>query len=101
LKKPDNLPAKSGQFDRFLHLIYSASTGLWGISISEKMSGDLGPSIGLALFIGMIVISSNISGYLTGEWRSAGNKALKYLFVSIGLIISALSLIGFGNYNLY
>jgi len=36
-------------------LIYSASTGLWGISISEKMLGDLGPSIGWALFIGMIV----------------------------------------------
>lgn len=82
-------------------LIYSASTGLWGISISEKMLGDLGPSIGWALFIGMIVISSNISGYFTGEWKSAGNKALKYLFVSIGLIISALLLIGFGNYNLY
>ena len=82
-------------------VIYSASTSLWGISISEKMLGDLGPSIGWALFIGMIVISSNTSGYLTGEWKSAGNKALKYLFVSIGLIITALFLIGFGNYKLY
>jgi len=82
-------------------LIYSASTSLWGISISEKMLGDLGPSIGWALFIGMIVISSNTSGYLTGEWKSAGNKALRYLFVSIGLIITALFLIGLGNYNLY
>jgi len=82
-------------------LIYSSGTGLWGISISEKMLGDLGPSIGWALFIGMMVISSNTSGYLTGEWKSAGNRAVKYLFVSIGLIISALLLIGSGNYNLY
>jgi len=59
-------------------LVYSASTGLWGISISESMLGDLGPSVGWALFIGMMVISSNISGYLTGEWKSADRKTLKY-----------------------
>lgn len=82
-------------------LLYSSSTGLWGISISESMLGDLGPSVGWALFIGMMVISSNISGYLIGEWKSADNKALKYLFASMGLIISALSLIGYGNYTLY
>jgi len=82
-------------------LLYSASNGLWGISISESMLGKLGPSVGWALFIGMMVISSNISGALTGEWKSAGKRSLKYLFVSIGLIISALLLIGFGNYTLY
>lgn len=82
-------------------LLYSASMGLWGISISESILGNLGPSVGWALFIGMMVISSNISGYLTGEWKSADNKTLKYLFVSIGLIILALLLIGYGNYTLY
>ena len=82
-------------------LVYSASTGLWGISISESMLGDLGPSVGWALFIGMMVISSNISGYLTGEWKSADKKTMRYLFISIGFIISALLLIGYGNYTLY
>lgn len=82
-------------------LIYSASTGLWGISISESMLGKLGPSIGWALFIGMMVISSNVSGYITGEWKSADKKTLKFLYVSIGLIISALMLIGYGNFTLY
>jgi L-rhamnose-H+ transport protein len=82
-------------------LLYSASTGLWGISISESMLGNLGPSVGWALFIGMMVISSNISGYISGEWKSVDKKTLKFLFVSIGLIISALLLIGYGNYTLY
>jgi L-rhamnose-H+ transport protein len=81
-------------------MLYSASTGLWGISISENMLGKLGPSVGWALFIGMMVVSSNISGYISGEWKSADNKTLKYLFVSIGLIITALLLIGYGNYSL-
>lgn len=82
-------------------LLYSASTGLWGISISESMLGKLGPSVGWALFIGMMMISSNITGYLTGEWKSVDNKTIKYLFASIGLIISALLFIGYGNYTLY
>lgn len=81
-------------------LLYSASNGLWGISISASMLGNLGPSVGWALFIGMMVVSSNISGFIAGEWKSVDNKTLKYLFVSIGLIITALLLIGYGNYNL-
>ena len=81
-------------------VFYSTSTGLWGISISESMLGKLGPSVGWALFIGMMVISSNISGYIAGEWKSAGRKSIKYLFLSIGLIVSALLLIGYGNYIL-
>jgi len=84
-----------------MDLIYSASMGMWGISISESMLGKLGPSVGWALFIGMMVISSNISGYLTGEWKSAGRKTLSYLFTSIGIIILALILIGYGDYTLY
>jgi L-rhamnose-H+ transport protein len=82
-------------------LLYSASTGLWGISISESMLGKLGPSVGWALFIGMMVISSNISGYITGEWKSADRKTLAYLSGSIAFIIFALILIGYGNYILY
>ena len=82
-------------------LIYSASTGLWGISISERYVRESRTFSRMGLFIGMMVISSNISGYLTGEWKSADNKTLKYLFISIGLIISALLLIGYGNYTLY
>ena len=82
-------------------LLYSASTGLWGISISESMLGTLGPSVGWALFIGMMVISSNFSGYITGEWKAVSLKTLKYLFAGIGLIILALISIGYGNYTLY
>jgi L-rhamnose-H+ transport protein len=82
-------------------IFYSSGTGLWGISISESMLGSLGPSVGWALFIGMMIISSNISGYVSGEWKSAGRKSMNYLFISVALIISALLLIGYGNYTLY
>jgi L-rhamnose-H+ transport protein len=80
---------------------YSASTGLWGIAISKTMLGRLGPSVGWALFIGMMVISSNVIGFLTGEWKHTNKKSVSFILVSLGLIISALLSIGYGNFKLY
>ena len=80
---------------------YSASTGLWGIAISKSMLGRLGPSVGWALFIGMVVISSNVIGFLTGEWKNANKKSISFILISIGFIVSALLLIGYGNFRLY
>jgi L-rhamnose-H+ transport protein len=71
-------------------ILYSASSGLWGISISESMLGRLGPSIGWGLFIGMMVISSNVCGFLTGEWKNANKKSINFIFISLGLIMLAL-----------
>lgn len=81
-------------------ILYSGSVGLWGISISEKMLGALGPSVGWAMFIGMIVISSNVVGYLTGEWEGADKKAVRFNNIGMGWIILALIMIGLGNYML-
>jgi len=79
-------------------ILYSGSVGLWGISISESMLGGLGLSVGWALFIGMIVVSSNVTGYLAGEWKGADKKAIRMSQISLGWIILALTLIGSGNY---
>lgn len=82
-------------------LLYSGSTGLWGISISEDMLGKLGPSVGWALFIGMIVVSSNVTGFLSGEWKGVDSKAIRFNLFSLWMIILALLLIGYGNYMIY
>lgn len=81
-------------------IFYSASVGLWGIAISEKMLGILGPSIGWSLFIGFMVISSNIGGFIAGEWKQAGRKSIWFIIISLAMIASALLLIGYGNFKL-
>jgi L-rhamnose-H+ transport protein len=68
------------------------------VAISEPMLGKLGPSIGWALFIGAMVISSNIGGFVTGEWKNAGKQPVWIMGCSLMLIMIAMVLIGYGNF---
>lgn len=79
-------------------VMYSGSVALWGVAISESMLGKLGPSIGWALFIGSMVISSNIGGFVTGEWKNAGKQPVRIMGCSLLLMIIAMVLIGYGNF---
>jgi L-rhamnose-H+ transport protein len=80
--------------------MYSGSVALWGISTTGNMLGKLGPSVGWALFIGAIVVSSNIGGFATGEWKYAGGKAWGVMAGGLALILAAMGFIGYGNYLL-
>jgi len=77
---------------------YSGSVILWGISTSENLLGKLGSSIGWALFVGMIVVSSNAGGFITGEWKNSGKKAFGIMLTSLSIIILAMVSIGYGNF---
>ena len=80
--------------------MYSGSVALWGISTAENMLGRMGPSVGWALFIGAIVLSSNIGGFATGEWKEARGKPLRTMVGGLTLMVLAMVFIGYGNYLL-
>lgn len=77
--------------------MYAGSTALWGISTSVTMLGRLGPSVGWALFIGAIAVSSNVGGFLTGEWKDAGRRASRLMVASIAVMVLAMALVAYGN----
>ncbi len=77
--------------------MYAGSTALWGISTSVTMLGRLGPSVGWALFIGAIAVSSNVGGFLTGEWKDAGRKASRLMVAGIAVMVLAMALVAYGN----
>jgi L-rhamnose-H+ transport protein len=81
-------------------LMYSGSTVLWGMSTSVTMLGRLGPSVGWALFIGAIAVSSNIGGFLTGEWKNAGTLASRMMVSGVLAMVVAMVLVGYGNFLL-
>jgi L-rhamnose-H+ transport protein len=77
--------------------MYSGSTVLWGISTSVTMLGRVGPSVGWALFIGAIAVSSNVGGFLTGEWNDAGTRARRTMVSGLVVMVAAMGLVGYGN----
>ena len=79
-------------------LLYSASVALWGMAISPSLLGTLGASVGWALFVGMIVLSSTAAGLLAGEWKQAAPRAFTILAASLACLLLSMILICIGNY---
>jgi len=75
-------------------LLWFGSTVIYG-AVSARMS-SMGPILGWPLFMSIIIITSNVWGLATGEWKGAGSKALTFmllgvLFLILGFITLALA----------
>jgi L-rhamnose-H+ transport protein len=75
-------------------VLWFGSTLIYGASTAELEA--LGPILGWPLFMSSIIITSNVWGFVTGEWKTAGQKALRtmlggILFLILGFISLALS----------
>ena len=53
---------------------------------SARMAG-MGPILGWPLFMSVIIITSNVWGFMTGEWKGAGSKALAVMLGGIFFLI--------------
>ncbi len=61
--------------------------------------GRLGGIVGWPLFMSMSLITSNSLGALTGEWRGAPAKALRFSVAGIAALIVAIVIIASGGQN--
>ena len=64
----------------------------------HALLGPLGVPVGAALFMGMIMVVSNIVGVRTGEWKGVSVKTLRILYTSLFFLVLAMMVIGVGNY---
>jgi L-rhamnose-H+ transport protein len=65
--------------------LWMGSTAIYGVAMSRI--GSMGPVLGWPLFMSVIILVSSGWGFLTGEWKGAGAKAVKIMFVAIALLI--------------
>jgi len=75
-------------------LLWFGSTVIYG-GASARLS-EMGPILGWPLFMSSIIITSNVWGFVTGEWKAAGAKALTTMlggiaFLILGFVTLALS----------
>jgi L-rhamnose-H+ transport protein len=68
---------------------------LYGLGVSRV--GDFGTVLGWPLLMGMIIITSNLAGFLTGEWAGTGRLSRGYLALGMVLIICALGVLALGH----
>jgi len=65
--------------------LWFGSTVIYGV-ITARL-GNMGPILGWPLFMSAIIITSNVWGLATGEWKGSGSKALNSMFASIFFLI--------------
>lgn len=76
--------------------------GFWGSLIffsmaSNKIGGDLAPTVAWPLFMVFIILTSNFWSWKSGEWNNAGGKAMKRMIVSLSLFIIAIIVFSFSS----
>ncbi len=76
-------------------LLWMGAVGLYGWS--SVLLGALGTSVGWALFQIFMVMTANLSGVLTGEWKQAPAAARRGLWAGLALLAAATVVIAAGN----
>ena len=65
--------------------LWMVSVVLYGAATS-RMAG-MGPVLGWALFMSVIIITSNVWGFMTGEWKGVSRRPLTLMLVGISFLI--------------
>lgn len=65
--------------------------------VAAVYMGALGLSVGWGLFQIFNIMSANVSGVLTGEWRTAPSRAQRTLYAGLALLACATVILAAGN----
>lgn len=86
-----------------LYWILAAAMGLLWIAgfvcyaPGARMLGPLGPSVGWAIMLSVMVITANLGGFFTGEWKDAPRKAHAFLLSGVIALLVAIGVVGYAN----
>ena len=77
-------------------IFWFGGQSLYGVGISRM--GQLGVVIGWPLLMGMIIVTSNTAGILTGEWSGVPSATRRYLGAGMVLILAALGVLAMAQH---
>jgi L-rhamnose-H+ transport protein len=72
-------------FGAIMGSLWMGSTVIYGAATS-RMAG-MGPILGWPLFMSVIIITSNVWGFMTGEWKGVSRRPLTLMLVGISFLI--------------
>ena len=76
-------------------ILWSGSNFFYGAG-ARKM-GELGLVFGWPIFMAAIVLTANVWGFLTGEWRSAGRRAIAWASAGSMLLVAGIWIIAWAG----
>jgi L-rhamnose-H+ transport protein len=82
-------------FGCLMGVLWMGAFAIYGVS--SVYLGALGTSVGWALFQIFMIMTANLSGVMTGEWKDAPPAAKRGLWVGLALLAIATAVIAVGN----
>lgn len=75
--------------------VQMAGIALYGFGAASL--GALGTSIGFSMLMSSMIITANVLGVASGEWKGAGGRPANLMIVGLIILTGAIFLIGFGT----
>jgi L-rhamnose-H+ transport protein len=72
-------------------------SGMVGYGIGATVMGTYGTSLGYALFITAMILSSNLLGILAGEWKATSRRTRTLLTAAVVVILIAVLVLNLGG----
>jgi L-rhamnose-H+ transport protein len=72
-------------------------SGIAAYGMGATEIGSLGGSIGYPVFVATNIITGNIWGVITGEWKGAGRRAYALAYTGIAILVGAIFVIAHGS----
>jgi len=66
--------------------------------VGATLVGKQGTSIGFALFLAVSILSSNILGVLTGEWKATSRATKRQLAVGVAIVLVAVVILNLSGF---
>jgi L-rhamnose-H+ transport protein len=87
--------------------LYWGSAGIMGIlwagglvvyGRGASMGGTLGPIFGFPIMLIVSILTGNVAGALSGEWRSVSSAARNTMVCGVSVMVLAILTLGYANY---
>ncbi len=65
--------------------------------MGSDLLGELGPSVGFAIFCGTAILTNQLIGFAQGDWNNTSNTTRRMIYLSIALIISSIIALGLNS----
>ena len=73
-------------------------SGFFLYAPGTKRLGSLGTSVGWAIMMSTMVVTANLLGFITGEWKGASRKAYTLAVAGVAILILAIGVVGYANH---
>jgi hypothetical protein len=72
-------------------------SGMVGYGIGATLVGSYGTSLGFALFIAAMILSSNLLGILAGEWKATSQRTRRVLTGAVVVTLLSVLVLNLGG----